>query len=282
MITIRAWLADATDKLKAAGVDSPHLTANLLLGHALGKSRADLILAQDEPLSASTLKPISISLQRRCQREPLEYITGSHEFFGRKFAVGPGVLIPRPETEDMVLWLKARKSASDSFTCCDIGTGSGCLGLTIAAEFPNAEVTSTDLFDMPLRIAQRNAETLGIAGRVNIRQADILDGVDTTFDIIVSNPPYVPEADRTTLEPEVLDYEPHEALFAGKDGTEIIRRMLPQILDHLNAGGQFVLEHDLQQAKALREYAHKCGFEDVATHNDFTGRERFLTGRKRG
>ncbi len=275
---IRDWLSEASSKLRIAEVDSPRLTASLLLGYALSKSRSDLIAAQDKTLETSELKNANRLLARRVNREPLEYITGKHEFFGREFLVNSGVLIPRPETEDIILWLKTQFDRQADFTCCDIGTGSGCLAVTVACEFPNAEVTATDLFDAPIKITKQNAAKHSVS--VNVIKADILDGVDKTFDVIISNPPYVPETDRQTLDSEVIDHEPQEALFGGSDGTQIIRRMLPQIHAHLKAGGKFILEHDLKHAATLREEAHKQGFVNVSSHQDFTKRERFLTAEK--
>ncbi|MHC4839976.1 MAG: peptide chain release factor N(5)-glutamine methyltransferase [Planctomycetota bacterium] len=280
MAIIRDWLTDASCKLRDSGVDSPRLTASLLLGHQLGRSRAELIATQDDVLSDADAVACDRLLQRRCSREPLEYITGKHEFCGREFVIRPGVLIPRPETEDIVLWLKNMFEADTEFTCCDIGTGSGCLAVTIACEFPNAAVTATDLFDTPIAVTQENAERHKVSARVTTVKADILDGVADRFEVVVSNPPYVPNTDRDTLDPEVIDHEPTEALFGGNDGTDIIRRMLPQIFEHLNPKGQFILEHDLQHVSQLRTEAQKCGFIDVASHKDFTGRERFLIGRK--
>lgn len=276
--TVREWLSEASCKLRDAEVDSPRLTASLLLGHVLSKSRSDLIAEQDKTLETSELENANRLLIRRVNREPLEYITGKHEFFGREFVIQPGVLIPRPETEDIVLWLRTQFEIQAKFTCCDIGTGSGCLAVTVACEFPNAEVTATDLFDTPISITMQNAAKHGVS--INVIKADILDGVDKTFDVIISNPPYVPESDRQTLEPEVIDHEPEVALFGGSDGTQIIRRMLPQLYSHLNAGGKFILEHDLKHASILREEAQERGFTAVYSHQDFTKRERFLTAQK--
>ena len=243
---IREWLSDASSKLRVAEVDSPRLTASLLLGYALSKSRSDLITEQDRILEASEFDNANRLLIRRVNREPLEYITGKHEFFGREFVVNSGVLIPRPETEDIIVWLKEQFAPQAKFTCCDIGTGSGCLAITVACEFPNAKVTATDLYDTPLKITKQNAATHDVS--LSIQKADILEGIDGKFDVIISNPPYVPNIERSTLAPEVLDFEPEEALFGGDDGRQIIQRMLPQILEHLNAGGKFILEHDLHHA----------------------------------
>lgn len=276
--TVREWLTDAATKLHEAEVDSTRLTASLLLGHALAKSRSDLIAAQGKTLKASELENANRLLIRRINREPLEYITGKHEFFGREFIVNSGVLIPRPETEDIILWLKENFATDANFTCCDIGTGSGCLAVTVACEFLNAKVTATDLYDTPVQITQQNALKHGI--EIDITKADILEGVNKTFDVIISNPPYVPESDRQSLDPEVIDHEPKEALFGGSDGTQITRRMLPQLHTHLNAGGKFIVEHDLNHAETLRVEAQKQGFINVHSHQDFTKRERFLTGQK--
>ncbi|MCF6228092.1 MAG: peptide chain release factor N(5)-glutamine methyltransferase [Planctomycetes bacterium] len=273
---IRDWLSAASDRLRKAGVDSPRLTASLLLGHVINKSRSELMACAEAALDTSTLAAANRLLQRRVNREPLEYITGKHEFFGREFDITKGVLIPRPETEDIILWLKENFATDAKFTCCDIGTGSGCLAITVACEFPNTKVTATDLYDTPVQITQQNASKHGI--EIDITTADILEGINKTFDVIISNPPYVPESDRETLEPEVLDHEPQEALFGGQDGTQMICRMLPQLHAHLNAGGKFIVEHDLNHAETLRAKAQKQGFINVCSHQDFTGRERFLVG----
>jgi release factor glutamine methyltransferase len=196
-------------------------------------------------------------IERRARHEPVAYITGEREFYGRAFLITRDVLIPRPETEFVVdealvaLRNPTAQVPGPNPVIADVGTGSGCLGLTLALECPRARVLATDISAAALTVARRNADRLGVSRRVEFRQAAFLGGSAGPFDLIVANPPYVAERDRATLPAEVLDFEPPEALFAGDDGLEVIRALLPLAAAALSPAGTLVMEIGQGQEAAV-------------------------------
>jgi len=247
-MTPRHLLARAVADLQESGCASPRLDAELLLCHTLGKNRSWLIAHADDTLAESDMSAFEALLARREKREPVAYITGEKEFWSRPFHVTPDVLIPRPETEHLieaVLALFPDREAAYRF--CDIGTGSGCIAVTLASEYPNARVTATDISAEALAVAKANAERHGVAGRMCLIHGSMLaalDGDHGPFDAIISNPPYVAEDDIPGLEAE-LGYEPRHALSDGQDGLRFLRELVQGSPAHLVNNGLLIVETGL-------------------------------------
>jgi release factor glutamine methyltransferase len=256
MVTLHARVAKGRERLRHAGIDPDEadLDARLLAQKLLGWDTARFFTSAYEAEPADFAALYERLVARREGREPLAYITGRQEFWGLEFEVSPAVLIPRPETESIVEAALERLSDRDApLAVADVCTGSGCLAVALAHERPGAHIVATDISADALRTARRNAERHGVADRVELVQADVFAGSGTgAFDLIVSNPPYVPEGDRVTLPPEVRDHEPPIALFAGEDGLAIIQRLVEQSTGRLKAGGLLIFEFGLGQAGAVR------------------------------
>jgi len=277
--TILRMLTWGSDYFKKKGVDSPRLTMELILAHVLGVTRFDLYMQFDRPLIASELDSLRSIVRRRAAREPLQYILGEAHFYKRRFEVNTSVLIPRPETELLVE--EALRRAS-SLRCLDIGTGSGCIGITIALERPETEVVAIDASSDALDVARRNAERLG-ARNIEIRQVDIFDdeAVRTlgSFDLIISNPPYIPAGEMPSLDPEVRDFEPRLALTDNGDGFRFYHRFLELFPTLLRTPGNVFFELGYGQSKSVAQMFRSSGFEvDILT--DLNRVERILWGRQ--
>jgi release factor glutamine methyltransferase len=253
------------------------LEAELLLAKIVGQSRAWLYARLDESPEPSVGVDFDELLARRSAGEPMAYILGEREFYGRDFRVDPSVLIPRPETELLVdLALELRGMGPT--LAADIGTGSGCIALTLAAERPNWMVTATDLSLAALRTAEYNRRALGVPN-VHFAHGDLAAALeDTPFDLIVSNPPYVAEHD-SHLSRGDLQFEPSVALSCAEQGLEIIRRLTAEAVGHLRVDGWLVLEHGHDQAISVAALLKDRGFSDVNTHRDLGGIERVTLGR---
>jgi release factor glutamine methyltransferase len=257
MVTIHARVATGRERLRHAGIspDEADLDARLLAQKLLGWDTARFFTSANEAEPADFAALYERLVTRREGREPLAYITGRQEFWGLEFEVSPAVLIPRPETELIVEAVLERFPKSHaSLEAADVCTGSGCLAVALAHERPGARIVAADVSADALRTARRNADRHRVADRVQLVQADLLDGTgNTAVDLIVSNPPYVPDGDRATLQPEVRDHEPPIALFAGEDGLAIIRRLVHQSTGRLKTGGLLIFEFGVGQADAVRE-----------------------------
>jgi release factor glutamine methyltransferase len=218
--------------------------AQQILEIATGLTRVQMLAQPDRPLKEEEAGSFQGMLAQRRHAMPIQHLRGSQEFFGREFAVTPDVLIPRPETEHIVeeaLRLFADRSAP--LKIADVGTGSGILAVTLALEFPQSLVAALDISSEALAVAQDNAARLGTLTRTRILQSDLLAAVSgETFDLIVSNPPYIPLTEKDTLHAQVREYEPHLALFGGEDGHDVLRRLIPQAKDALSPGGWLLLE----------------------------------------
>ena len=249
-MTLRQHLIDAKARLVAAGIETSEAArdALLLAMHATGWSRASLHARDTEPPPPDFAARYGGLIDRRTRREPIAYITGVQEFWNRDFAVSPAVLIPRPETELII-----EEAQSCVFgLAADIGTGSGCLAVTLAAEFPRARFVATDISSAALAVARANAEQHKVADRIEFRETRYLDGVAGAFDLIVSNPPYVTDAEYASLAPEV-HCEPRTALASGPQGLDDIRGVLAAAEQRLAPGGRLLLEFGHQHAGPLTE-----------------------------
>jgi release factor glutamine methyltransferase len=261
--TLRSLVAEGAERL-ASGPhpDRARQDAETLLLHVLGKIKAWLLAHSEEELSASETTRYDDLLERRYRGEPIQYILGETEFYRLPFRVTPDVLIPRPETEHLVekaIELAARFPAP---RIADVGTGSGCIAVTLARHLPQAQITAIDLCGAALAIATENAKRNGVA--IRFLQGDLLaPAAGEQFDIVVSNPPYVPTADRDTLAVEIRDHEPALALFAGPDGLDIYRRLIPQAFACLVPGGFLVLEIGYGQSTAIAGLLAAAGFGQI-------------------
>jgi release factor glutamine methyltransferase len=279
--TVLRLILWSAEYLTGKGVERGRLDGEHILAHALGLKRLDLYLQYDRPLTPEELDSFRPLLKRRASREPLQYILGSQPFRELELAVDRRVLIPRPETEvlvgEVLEWSRARAGAE--LDALDIGTGSGAIALSLALEGPFRRVVGTDVMAEALEVATRNRAAAALDDRVEFRLGGDYTALrpDERFDVIVSNPPYVPELDRGALEPEVVAWEPGAALFAGPDGLEVVRRLVAGAPVALKDGGLFALEVGDGQARAVAGLLQGAGgWEGVTVRADLTGRERIV------
>ncbi|WP_263366763.1 peptide chain release factor N(5)-glutamine methyltransferase [Edaphobacter bradus] len=265
----------AVDRQQRASRD-----AELLLLHALKISRATLLAHPDRQLSTEELAQYQQSIQRRKQNEPVQYITGQQQFFGLDLHVTGAVLVPRPETEHLVEAVLLHMPSDRPVTIADVGTGSGAIALALAAQLPHAQLTALDSSPAALDIARINAKTNHLEDRIRFLESDLLSALpaDASFDAIVSNPPYIPNADRATLDPEVRDFEPATALFAGEDGLDVYRRLIPQAHAALRPSGLLAMEIGHGQRNAIA--ALLADWHGVTFVNDLQGIPRVALARR--
>ena len=265
MITLREALTRAAGQLSAHPDLRPTAVpdATLLLMHLLAIDRATLIAHPEMPLARDQQAALQRLVERRLLFEPIQYITGTQEFYGLAFHVTKDVLIPRSETEFLVEAVLARLRHDVAWRIVDVGTGSGAIAIALAHALPQAFVTAIDLSSQALALAQENAQTHAVDQRIRFLQSDLLGAVaaEAPFDTIVSNPPYIPDADSSTLHPQVREHEPAQALFAGATGLEVYERLIPQAASLLKPDGLLALEIGFGQRDAIA--ALLVGWRDV-------------------
>lgn len=276
--TIATILADAVGRLRDVGADSPELDARVLLRQATGRDDAWLIANPDAEIDEAAMGGFADLLVRRERREPVSQILGAREFWSRTFRVTPDVLTPRPDTETLIETVLARIEDRDAaFRILDLGTGSGCILLTLLAECPNATGLGVDASPAALEVAAANAEALGLSGRVQWQEADWSEGVEGPFDVIVSNPPYIAGYELRHLAPEVRDYEPNLALNGGADGLAAYRRIIPS-LKRLGTGRSVIaMEVGQGQARGVAALGRVAGLRIADTDQDIARRVRVIT-----
>ena len=283
MSSLHERLADARETLIRAGIPAEEaaLDAEVLARHVLDCDRATLLTRARDPLPSAFDRLYHALIARRVAREPVAYIVGHREFWGLEFDVTLAVLIPRPETELVVEEALASLPRRDIVRhIIDVGTGSGCLAVTLAVEFPPANVTATDTSHEALAVAYRNADRHNVIGRITFVQADVLKDLTEPADLIVSNPPYVPAGDAATLQAEVARYEPASALYGGPDGLDVIRRLVGTARQHLAAGGWLIIEFGFGQEAAVREVAREAGWNVARIRSDLQGIPRVAVLRR--
>ncbi len=285
MLTVRDLLREIVARLEEAGVSEPRPGAALLLSAVMNVERGRLPLIYPEPASDDQIARAREWAERRCRNEPIQYILGSWEFAGRRVLVGPGALIPRPETEE---WLERLASlirteipVGRRWTFADIGTGTGIIGLTLAAWFPDASGWLVDLSPDALRWAGKNIDICTIArDRVGLVRGDLTDALNAgSLDLLVSNPPYVDRDDLPGLMPDVRDWEPRLALDGGAEGLEPYRRLLADAARVLKPGGLFAVEHGHGQRKRILEMPAP-GLGLLSAYDDAAGLERCIVWRR--
>jgi release factor glutamine methyltransferase len=261
----------------AATSQHPRRDAELLLEHVLGCDQTALLTHPERVLSVEESEQFECLVERRLASEPMQYLTGEQEFFGLRFEVSPAVLIPRPETEHLVEAVLQRFGREQAVRIVDVGTGSGAIAVALAHALPHSRVTAVDLFPAALEVARRNAQRHGVIHRFTLLTSDLLAGVDSAdFDAVIANPPYIAAGE--LLEPQVANYEPHSALYAGRTGLEIYERLIPQAARVLKPGGWLLLEIGYGQSAAVRNLMG--GWADVTLVNDLQGIPRVILGQK--
>lgn len=274
--TVREVLQWTAADFAAREIASPRLDAELLLADALGIDRVGLYLDLNRPLVDRERAAIRELVARRRDREPVAYILGYRDFYGRRFSVTPSVLIPRPDTETLVEQALACIPEGQPCRVLDVGTGSGAIALTLAAERPMASVTGTDVSQDALAVATKNADALTLGGRVRFERVDLVPEQDE-YDLVVSNPPYVALAEIADLEPEVRDHEPTLALEGGEDGLDVVRALLPAAAGVTRAGAQMLIEVGVGQADSVIGVAKRSdGWAAIGTHRDLNRVERVV------
>jgi release factor glutamine methyltransferase len=276
-MTVLEILQSTTAYFKKREIESPRLNAEHLLAHVLKQKRIELYLEFERGLAEEELAPLRELVRRRGQGEPLQHLLGTVEFAGRVFLCDKRALVPRPETEHLVGILKSRIENRES-RILDVGTGSGVIALSLAANFPDAKVTASDISDDALALARENAERLGLTNRVEFLSGDLLIYVSHVYDLIVANLPYVAASDRETLSREVLR-DPEVALFGGERGDEVVRRLIEAAPAKLKPGGLLALELGLGQADDLAALMAEKNYHDIKKEADYAGVTRFLFGR---
>ena len=286
-----------TEYLKGKGIDNPRLDSEVLLAHLLRLDRVGLYLNFDRPLSRDELSSFREIVKRRGSREPLQYITGHQEFWSLDFKVTPDVLIPRPDTEILVEealkavrreTLDVRRQNQLPFTILDLCTGSGCIAISLAHELKDAVVYAVDTSEAALSIARENAEKNGVRDRVIFLQGDLYEALTshvsrlTSYDLIVSNPPYIKNIDIPNIQPEVRDYEPRMAVDGGTEGLGFYKRIVADAPNHLSPHGWLMVEVGEGQADAVSKMMADTGaFESISTVKDLAGIERVVRAHKK-
>ena len=276
-MTVLQVLQNTADFFARKGIDSPRLNIEHLLADTLGKRRIDLYLEFDRTLSEEELAPLREKVRRRVEGEPLQYLLGSWDFFGRAFRTDQRALIPRPETEVLVeIGLKVVRAQSGRNRLLDIGTGTGVLAITFALECPNLAVVGSDVSPLALNLARENAKRHGLDDRIEWIESDLLGSVAGPFDFVVANLPYISTADLPRLAPEV-QRDPRLALDGGPEGLAVIQRAVQDVPKVLAEGAFVILEVGFDQADRVADLVTAQKFRDISIENDYQGVRRFVT-----
>ncbi|MEL6677122.1 MAG: peptide chain release factor N(5)-glutamine methyltransferase [Pseudomonadota bacterium] len=269
-LTVGVALAEAVAGLAASGVEDPARDARRLLSHRIGPGR---LLDRDAWLTAREAEGFRADVAARMRRQPVSQILGAREFWGRRFEVTPDVLDPRPDTETLI---DCALNGPAPERVLDLGTGSGAILLTLLAEWPGASGVGTDLSTGALEVAGRNADAFGLRGRVTFLLSDWLEGVAGRFDLVVSNPPYIAEAEMAGLAPEVREWEPWMALTPGGDGLAAYRTIAARLASVLRPGGRALFEIGADQGQSVPEIFRAAGFASVSLHHDLNKKPRVV------
>jgi release factor glutamine methyltransferase len=279
-VTVLEAIQKSADFLGKKNVESPRLQTELLLAHLLKMPRMKLYLNFDHVLTPVETDTLREFVKRRGQREPLQHIVGSTSFCGYEIAVNRHVLVPRPETELLAEagWQFLSTLNSQPSTVLDFGTGSGCIAIALAAKYPDAKVIATDISSDALALAKQNAEKNNVAARIEFLQGNGFTALsaDSKFDLIISNPPYIPTAEIETLQPEVRDFDPRAALDGGADGLDFYRKLAAEVKMFLKPEGKIMLEFGDGQADAIKKIFEDEKWVVEAVKEDYSQRARIL------
>ncbi len=271
---IQVWLKEMLKPITSEW----EIESKWMLCHVLDCSVLDLIIYKQQDITEEAHQELKEMIRRRTLREPIQYILGVHEFMGLPFKVGSGVLIPRQDTESLVEYI-VNYVSEQPVKILDIGTGSGAIAIALAHFLNYAEVTSVDISDQALEIAHENVKMNGVEDRVELIRSDLFENVKfDDFDIIVSNPPYISEADLKALEPEVKDHEPELALYGGLDGLDFYKKIIPEAVSHLKEKGLLIFEAGYDQSNAIVDLFEAYGYDNVGVFSDLRGIPRFIYG----
>ena len=276
MLTIREIKERTEAFFKKKSVPNAKLDTDILIAHSLGIKRLDIYLDLDRPLTEAQLTDLRSLVKRRASREPLQYIIGNTEFYGLTLKVDPRALIPRHETEELIELIVERLETPPK-RILDLGTGSGAIALALASRYSDAEVTATDQSEGAITLAKENALALNLSSRVTFIKGNWFEPLDegARFDLIVSNPPYLTEAEMQTAEPEVINHEPQNALASGQEGLDDLGLLFKSVSKHLVEGGLLALETGIGQADAIKAMALKVSLHGQSV-KDLSGRLRFF------
>jgi len=279
-MNLKQALQSAIQQLDEAQVGSPRINAETLLMFVLGRDRAYLYAHGERVLSAEEILRYQQLTAERARGVPAQYITGHQEFWGMDLLVSPAVLIPRPETEHVVeTVLELSQGRAGNIRIVDVGTGSGCIALALAKELPQAEIHATEISATALEVARANAARHQLTERVHFHQTDLLNDIaGLQFDFVVSNPPYVGESEKDTVEAQVRKFEPQIAVFAGETGMEVFAKLIPQALKVLSPGGWLVMELAFSSYDRVRQLL--LNWSDLRFSNDLQGIPRVVAARK--
>ena len=268
-------LADTAFKLSQSGIESAARDARILTAHALGVPISDLSLKITDKVSANIIFKLEKLILRRVNKEPISKILGRRDFWGRTFSINKNVLDPRGDTETLIDYVigKPRK------TVLELGTGSGVIAVTLACEWKEVQVTAIDISEDALLLAQINAEKFNVQDKIHFLKSDWFDNVEGMFDLIISNPPYVGWMEQDEISIEVKKYDPEIALFAGNDGFDAYKRIIPNLAKFLNPDGFVVLEIGASQSKKVKNMMNSFGFFDVEIVKDLFGKDRLITSK---
>jgi release factor glutamine methyltransferase len=281
MASVHERLVDARHAFERAGIpaDEAAIDAEVLARHVLGWDRAGLITRGREAASRGFDEAFAALVRRRVQREPVAMIVGHREFWGLEFEVTPDVLVPRPDTE-FVVDTAIDLAGTGAVRIVDVGTGSGCIAVSLAVALPSATVVAVDISPAALTVARRNAERHRVRERMTFVESNLLERVSGAADLIVSNPPYIATQASSTLPPEVVRYEPHQALFGGEDGLDAIRRLLDTAAAHLAPMGRLVIEFGYAQEPDVVALAAEKGWRVVSVRQDLQRIPRVIALRR--
>ena len=282
--TVARLLAWTREYFERSSVESPRLCAEILLSHALNCERIELYTRHEAVPDSGALDRFRGLVKQAADGKPIAYLTGSKEFFSLAFEVSPDVLIPRPETELLVERIvhMVRRGGMKLESILDLGTGSGCIAIALARNLPDVKIFASDVSEAALALAQKNAERLGVAQRIEFRAGDLLEPWTDAgpFDAIASNPPYIAEHEAESLPRNVRDFEPRSALFAGADGLDVIRRLVDDSHTQIADGGHLLFEVAYNQAPSVRNLLDETRWRDIVTYRDGAQHERVVHARK--
>lgn len=272
MKTIGETLQHLIQSLSLAGIENARTDARLMLEHVLDVDRTVLIAYPEREVSSDQQVALEALLQRRFNREPMSHLLGYREFWSLRFKVTKDTLTPRPDSETLIeAVLGHLPDVQAPLKVLDLGVGTGCLILSVLSEYPKANGLGIDLSDAALSVAKENAQNLGLADRCDFQIGNWMEGLTDQYDLILSNPPYIPLSDKAILEPEVLDHEPSTALFAGQDGLEDYRLLAKQLPDRLTDDGVAVIELGIHQSEPVQSLMQAQGLEVIDSPKDLGG-----------
>ena len=272
---LREVLADAANKLSRSGIDGAARDARVLTAFAIGISISELSLKLNELVSDQITSKLEKLILRRIDREPISKILGRREFWGRSFSINENVLDPRPDTETLIDFVIEKPVKS----VLELGTGSGAIAITLACEWKEVHVTAIDISEDALSLARSNAEKYNVQNKIHFLKSDWFETVRGSFDLIISNPPYIGLIEQDKISAEVLKFDPKIALFAGHDGLDAYRKIIPKLIKFLNPHGLVVLETGASQSNQVKYMMNSVGFIDAKIVEDLSGKDRLVTAK---